>query len=91
MITFAYHCALAASGAQIPLPMHGLAVLSLLYLITRFCLGLAVTYLGANNPYLPKKYMGKFRGVVCDADGNPPEKSGGNGVVCFIVGSQQNQ
>ena len=91
MILFFYHAALLASGATIPRSMHGIAVVALAYLVARFSQGLAVIYLGATNPYAPRKTMGKFRGVVCDVDGNAPEKAGGNGVVCFIVGAQLNQ
>ena len=44
------------------------------------------------NFYLPPpNVMGRRTAVVYDEQGIMPSKSGGHGVVCFILGSQQNQ
>ena len=45
----------------------------------------------ADNWYLKGARLGRHSAQIPNTDGSMPEKSGANGVVCFILGAQTNQ
>ena len=77
-------------GAKLPYYRHILSLVASVYLVCLLCYGVAIDLLGVRNFYLPK-YLGRFRSEVPDVNGNFPKKQSGNGLVCFILGSQSNQ
>ena len=91
MILLVDYTGLVTTGATLPAYRHLISALSMFYLMYLVSYGLAIDKLGVRNHYLPTKTIGKYTSVVPDKFGNQPEKPGGNGLVCFIVGSSQNQ
>ena len=79
-----------------PQPIVKLATYSvwvaIAYVTARVFDGLAIYSGLKTNYYLPSpEHMGRTTTVLYDKYGDIPDKPSGRGVVCFIVGSQQNQ
>ena len=75
--------------AFIALPYYLTAAPALLYLFHKL-LRLRPSMI-TDNQYMNEARLGLWSASVPNNDGTIPEKAAANGIVCFVVGSQQNQ